>query len=478
MSKFKETLKNPSKFRLSYLIVLFFCNVAFVQIPAYVCLVFLFIWGVYLVFRKIFKDNCFDRLRFGLWIVLFLGINLLTMLINITSSFLSFGYNVVMLLHISICFFIFYGIHTEKGFNPRAELYKVCKFVIYATSILGSLGFALMMMGVRFEWMWIKFIIFENRYTGVYINPNILGFISVVSIVCCHLVMKPDFLVKAKRTRVSRIWIAICLSVDLFSLILCDSNASFTLFVCYVIFTLVFIYFSSSARMKKRQFFIKTVAVLIAAVYVVFAAFMVRSVCQRGFSQLVKSSKVDKKVVVAINEKTNEEAITFTHENKNIDSGRLKLIRESFELFKISPVFGISNGNIIEYSQKYLNGTLDLSYHNSDIHNGYLTTLVSTGIVGFLIFALWGLKFGKHIVVNLFKRQNAGSQDILPCLFAFCCGYLVYSLFEKALLYDISFMVMWFWYMLGMTSIYLNKYEPLMGEHYMLRKHRIPRHLI
>jgi O-antigen ligase len=230
--------------------------------------------------------------------------------------------------------------------------------------------------------------------------------------------------------------------------------------------------------MKKRQFFIKSVAVLVAAVYVVFTAFMVRTICQRGFSHLVKTNTLDKVAVKTINEITSGEAITFNHVNKNIDSGRLKLIKESFKLFQLSPVFGISNGNIIEYSQKYLNGTLSLSYHNSDIHNGYLTIIVSTGVVGFLIFAVWGLKFGKHIVFNLFKRQNAGSQDILPCLFAFCCGYLVYSLFEKALLYDISFMVMWFWYMLGMTSVYLNKYEPLVGSHYMLKKYRIPRHLI
>lgn len=475
MTRFKESLKNPSKFRISYLIVLFFCNIAFVQIPAYVCLVFLFIWGIYLVYYKVFKQKCMDRLRFGLWILAFLAANLISMFINISMTIF---YNIGMLLHISICFFIFYGIHTEKNFNSKAELYKVCKFIIYATTLLGALGFILMMSGVKFEWMWIKFIIYENRYTGVYINPNILGFISVVSIVCCHIIMKPDFLIQAKRTRISRIWIAICLCVDLFSLLLCDSNASFTLFVCYVIFTLIFIYFSSSARMKKRQFLIKSVAVIVAAVYVIFTAFMVRSICQRGFSQLVNAKKVDKQAVQTINEITSSEAITFSHVNKNIDSGRLKLIKESFKLFRLSPVFGISNGNIIEYSQKYLNGTLSLSYHNSDIHNGYLTIIVSVGIFGFLIFAIWGLKFGKHIVFNLFKRQNAGSQDILPCLFAFCCGYLVYSLFEKALLYDVSFMVLWFWYMLGMTSVYLNKYEPLMGAHYMLRKHRIPRHLI
>ncbi|MCH5304250.1 MAG: O-antigen ligase family protein [Ruminococcus sp.] len=475
MSGIKEKLMNPSKFRISYLIVLFFCNISFVQIPAYICLVFLFLWGVYLVYYKIRVDRCFDRFRFGIWILAFLAVNFITMLLNLSMGLL---YNILMLMHISICFFIFYGIHTEKELNTKAELYKICKFIIYSTTLLGALGFAFMMSGVKFEWMWIKFIIYENRYTGVYINPNILGFISVVSIVCCHLVMKPDFLVQAKRTRISRIWIAVCLSVDLFSLLLCDSNASFALFVCYVIFTLIFIYFSSPARMKKRQFFIKSLAVLIAAAYVIATAFMVRSICQQGFSQLLSPKDIDQQAVAVINEITGEEAITFTHVNENIDSGRLKLIKESFKLFKMSPLLGISNGNIVEYSQKYLDGTLSLSYHNNDIHNGYLTIIVSTGIIGFVIFAIWGLRFGKHIVFNLFKRQNAGSQDILPCLFAFCCGYLVYSLFEKALLFDVSFMVIWFWYMLGMTSVYLNKYEPLVGAHYMLSKHRIPQHLI
>lgn len=475
MSGFKETLRNPSKFRLYYLIVLFFCNVSFIQIPAYVCLVFLFFWGLYLVYYKIKYQHCFDNFRFSLWLLAFLAVNFITMLINMSMGLV---YNIIVLFHVSICFFIFYGIHTEKGLNSKAELYKICKFIIYTTSVLGAIGFILMMFGVKFEWMWIKFIIYENRFTSVYINPNILGFISVVSIVCCHIISRHDFLIQAKRGRLSRIWLAVCLSVDLFSLLLCDSNASFMLMISYVIFMLIFYTFSMSARIKKRQALLKIVAVMLAAMYVVGAAFMIRSMSQRTFSQLISPKAADSQAAINVQEMTGEEAITFTHENSNIDSGRLKLIKESFKLFQMSPVFGISNGNIIEYSQKYQNGTLSLSYHNSDIHNGYMTILVSTGVIGFCLFAIFGIRFGKSIVVNLFRRQNAGSQDILPCLFSFICSYLVYSLFEKALLYDISFMVMWFWYMIGMTSVYLNKYEPLLGSLYTLRRYRLPRHMI
>ncbi|MBQ5397879.1 MAG: O-antigen ligase family protein [Ruminococcus sp.] len=475
MSGLKNTLRNPSKFRLSYLIVLFFCNISFIQIPAYVCLAFMFFWGVYIVYYKIKYQHIFDGFRFGIWLLAFMGINFITMLVNLSEGLV---YNVIMLFHLSICFFIFYGIHSEKDINPKAELYKVCKFIIYSTTVFGALGFAFMMFGVKFEWYWIKFIIFENRFTGVYINPNILGFISVVSIVCCHIISKRDFLVQAKRGRISRIWLAVCLSVDMFSLLLCDSNASIVLFVSYVVFILVFYAFSMSAKIKKRQAALKVVALVLATAYVIGAALMVRSISQKTVSHLINPKSANSQAAIGIQEISGSEAITFTHQNTHIDSGRMKLIKESFKLFQLSPVFGISNGNIIEYSQKYLNGTLSLSYHNNDIHNGYLTILVSTGVIGFVLFAIFGIKLFKHIVVNLFRRQNAGSQDILPCLFAFCCGYLVYSLFEKALLYDISFMVMWFWYMIGMTSVYLNKYEPIMGALYTGRTYRLPRHMV
>ncbi len=475
MMRLKNILHNPSKFRLSYLIVLFFCNVSFVQLPAYVCLVFVFLWGVYTVYYKIKYQHCFESFRFSLWLMGFLAVNIITMLINLS---IGFWYNLVMFFHVSICFFVFYGIHTEKDINPKAELYKICKFIIYVTSVLGVLGFALMMCGVKFEWMWIKFIIFENRFTGVYINPNLLGFISVVSIVCCHIISKRDFLMQAKRGRISRLWLTVCLTFDLISLLLCDSNASIILFICYVIFTLVFYAFSMNARMNKKQVFLKLIAVMLAAVYVVGAALMVRSISQRAFTQLINPKDARSQDALSVQEISGSDAITFSHKNTKIDNGRIKLVKESFKLFQLSPVLGISNGNIIEYSQKYSTGTLSLSYHNSDIHNGYLTILVSNGVIGFALFFIFGVKFGKHTIVNLFKRQNAGSKDILPCLFAFCCGYLVYSLFEKALLYDTSFMVMWFWYMIGMTSVYLNKYEPLMGSYYTIGSRRLPKHMI
>ena len=195
MTDFKQKLRgffsDSSLFRRIYIIDLFFTNIAFLQIPAYVLLVFLFIWGVCLSVYNQRHNNTFFKLRFGIWIGAFLAVTVFTMLINFSQTFL---YSLLMLLHVVMCFFLFYGMHTEPEFDYRIELYHIAKFILYATTIMNIIGITCLMFGFKFEWYWIKFTVYENRFTGCYVNPNLLGFISVVSFFCCHILSKGHFM--------------------------------------------------------------------------------------------------------------------------------------------------------------------------------------------------------------------------------------------------------------------------------------------
>lgn len=476
MSKLKSFFTSTSKFRIIYILDLFLCNISYVQIIAYFLLVFLFIWGVVLCCIQQKKNNTFRKMRFSIWIGAFLLCNVITMLINFSQTII---YSFIMILHLCICFCIFYGMHTESNVNIKGEFYIICKIIVYLTTICGIIGITCLFSGISFdskEFEWIKFIIYENRFTGVYINPNNLGFISVVSFVCCHMLIKKDFLAEANQKRISRIWIATCAGIDLFSLLLCDSNAAMVLAICYVIVFVIFKLFSAENKFSKKQIFLKLAALCCVGVFVVCSSFMFRIICQKGFAAVINSNT---SITVTENGERisapNENIITFTHENKNLDSGRFKLARESVNLFKISPFIGISNGNIVLYSEEFSEGVLSFSYHYSDLHNGYLTLLVSTGILGFVIFAIFGFRFAKHIAQHLFSGKKPLSDDIYPCLFSFLCAYLVYAIFEKALLYDISFMVLWFWLLMGVVSTYLNKYEPIYNADYIIYKKRLRR---
>lgn len=483
----KEKLKDSSLFRKLYIADLFFCNIAFLQIPAYVLLVFLFIWGVGLVIYNQRVNNTFFKLRFGLWVGAFLIFSLLSIIINFSATIL---YSLIMLLHILVCFFVFYGMHTESDFDFRSELYSIARFIVYVTTVANIIGIICLMFGITFEWYWIKFTIYENRFTGVYVNPNLLGFVSVVSIVCCHMLYKEKLMKSVNQPRVSKIWIFTCVATNLFSLILCDSNASLVLALAYAIVYIIYIFFADKTGLSASKIILKIIALAVVGAFLVSSALMLRTICQTGFSVVLSKTNSIISVIMGDDDissgisstenNTTEEKkdVTFGHENKNIDSGRFKLWKESINLFKISPIIGISNGNIVFYSEEYSNGVLNYSYHKSDLHNGYLTILVSTGMIGFLLFGIFGFRFAKHSAQHLFLQKKTFRNDVYPCLFAFLFAYLIYAMFEKALLYDISFMVMWFWLMMGYMSCYIAKFEPMLETQYLFHRKRLTRTLL
>lgn len=483
----KEKLKDSSLFRKLYIVDLFFCNIAFLQIPAYVLLVFLFIWGVGLVIYNQRVNNTFFKLRFGLWVGAFLIFSLLSIIINFSATIL---YSLIMLLHILVCFFVFYGMHTESDFDFRSELYSIARFIVYVTTVANIIGIICLMFGITFEWYWIKFTIYENRFTGVYVNPNLLGFVSVVSIVCCHMLYKEKLMKSVNQPRVSKIWIFTCVATNLFSLILCDSNASLVLALAYAIVYIIYIFFADKTGLSASKIIFKIIALAVVGAFLISSALMLRTICQTGFSVVLSKTNSIISVIMGDDDitsgisstenNTTEEKkdVTFGHENKNIDSGRFKLWKESINLFKISPIIGISNGNIVFYSEEYSNGVLNYSYHKSDLHNGYLTILVSTGVIGFLLFGIFGFRFAKHSAQHLFLQKKTFRNDVYPCLFAFLFAYLIYAMFEKALLYDISFMVMWFWLMMGYMSCYIAKFEPMLETQYLFHRKRLTRTLL
>lgn len=479
--KLKEKLNDTSLFRTIYIIDLFFCNVSFLQIPAYVLLVFLFCWGVRLVAFNQQRYKTFFKLRFGLWIGAFLIISLASILFNYSVMLF---YSFLMLLHVLICFFVFYGMHTEPGFDFKKELYFIAKLIVYITTFANIFGMFCLMFGISFEWQWVKFPIYENRFTGVFVNPNLLGFCSVVSIICCHMLTKPELLNRVEKPGLSRLWLAICIITNAFSLILCDSNASLVLALGYATVYVVYMFFAEKKGLTVSKVILKIVSVLLIACFIVGSSLMFRSIFKTGFSVVTTKTNAmidilfDDGSVIADGKDKAKDKVTFDHTNKNIDSGRFKLWKESMDLFQISPIIGISNGNIIFYSKEYLNGSLSFSYHNSDLHNGFLTILVSTGVIGFSIFGVFGFRFAKHAAQHLFLQKKSFRNDVYPCLFAFLSAYLFYSLFEKALLYDISFMVMWFWLMMGYTSCYIAKFEPMLETQYLFHRDRLTRTLL
>ena len=465
MKKFKAALKDVSLFRRSYIICLFMCNITPLMIFAYIAYAVIVLWGIFLLVYREVTGHTALKTRCGLWLLLFLLGSLITALIHLSPAVLYDAYNLLMIVHAAICFFIFYGVHTEKHLNFRRELYSVCRFIVFTTTVLGIIGLACLLADIKFEVLGFKFIIFDNRFTGLYCNPNQLGFCAVAAVFCGHMLLKKDFIAISGRERVSSIWIASCFAVNAISLMLSDSNGALALMMSYVIFFIIYKMFGSERRFSFRQIISKSIATLLAGVVILGSLFFVRTVMQDGFEHIMSSTEA---VVVIEGDLNIEEEgiITFEHENKNIDSGRFKLWSQGVQMWLSNPVMGIGKGNIYDYGLRMFESGVKFSKNYgvmaplmTDFHNGYLTILVCSGAVGFLLFAVFGLKLFKHVTVHVFSDSSL-KESTLPCMYSFLCAYLVYAFIEESLLFNLLVSVSFFWLILGYTSCFLVRYEP------------------
>ncbi|MGN0550703.1 MAG: O-antigen ligase family protein [Acutalibacteraceae bacterium] len=467
-NKIIEFLLNNSAFRITYIISLFLSSVIFIGPVAIGVRNVLMIWAAFIMYFYYIRNKRALKVRYHRWIILFLAANIITCLIHITDNFLP---NMQMTFHIAICMFIFYGMHTENNRKRfHLEMYWVCRLIVIITMTLAAVGILLAVLNIRGEYSFYligennyKLIIYENRFTGLYTNPNLLAFSSVVAIVCCHMLSKENFLKHAGKKKQSKALLITSFVLNLISLFLSDSNGSLVLIGFYIAFLAAYRFFKCRPDLKIKDIalrFGKTAVVLLVTAVVLFGS---RELTQLAVSSVtglissVTSSQIQNQPFSPEDPfaQGEENKITFNHENKNIDSGRGQLLAESAVFITNHPVFGVGKENIVSFSEKYIEGGL----HFSDFHNGYLTILVSSGIVGLIIFVAFSQNIFRNILKSLFLEKKDLSYTVFPILFAFLCAYCVFAVLEKTLVYEQTFMVVIFWYILGYAGTFLKKYE-------------------
>lgn len=458
INRLKKFFLNTSAFRLSYIFTLFLCSVVVIEPAAVAAKYVWMLWAGYIFYFYYLKNRRVLQVQYCRWLLLFLASTFITALIHVTDNFWG---NMLMLAHVAICFFIFYGMHTEKNKKRvRLELFWFCKIMVVATTLLAVVGIPFVLFNLYGEFMGYSLIVFENRFTGLYTNPNLLGFSCVVAIVCCHMLTRKKFLKSIHKRPQSKTLLILCLVCNLLSLFLSDSNSSLILLAFYVIFLACYKIFKWQQTLSFKQAAAKMGKMFLACVGIVLILFASREVFQLGASGITtlttsQLAAIDQKVLPE--QIQDKQPVSFTHLNENIDSGRIRLFTESAILIGNYPLFGIGKANLVPYGERYIEGGL----HFSDLHNGYLTILVCAGIVGFVIFVSFALHVARHIVKSLFLEKKDLKQTVFPALFAFICAYCAYAILEKTLLYEQTFMVVVFWLFLGYASCYMLKYDHL-----------------
>lgn len=452
---------NDTNFRFVFIGSFFFASLCLIRDWFYIASGIMMIWGAYLIgYKYIYKGRVL-RIRSRKLLYLFLGLSLLTALIHFHSNLII---NLYLLVYLAECFFLFYGLHAGRSRNKaRREMQKMLDFLNIATVVLTVIGLVLLIIFPSgFVINGDAFAIHENRFVGILFNANVTAFYSLMGIIYCNLLWVIKKAVDKLTIRL-RIWYIFCLVIHLLSLFLTDSNDSVLMLIVYGCFIAFYALFRGY-QPTILNFIFRIVALALACTLIAALILGARILVQEGVSALFRMFEAPAKVTemktpdgsVVVKPNPQKVPTTFEHQNTNLDSGRFAIWKQSLGLFGKFPLFGIGKANIVDYGKKYLGG---LKY--ADFHNGLITIIISCGLSGFFVFMVLAITIAKTMLKAIFRYRKENRRDgrVLMYTTAFCAGYCVYSMFEVALLADLSYRVLIFWMLIGYAMAYVNSYE-------------------
>ena len=439
------------------------------------------VWGFFLIINNFLTEKLIFKPKFKYLLYSFLVLMIITSVVHISVWLVP---NLVITYFTAICFFVFYGMYKyETHEKIEQEMIFMMKFFMYFSLITGLVSLIILLFKQEISlfdqekslWNYYILGIFKNRLTGIYTNSNMLAFSMIQGFVACDILSDPYIRQKTHK-KIRKYIFFVCIVVNLICLFLSDSNASFVFLVIYGTVR-VFCNLFFKDRTYYLNKFIKSVLITFGfSVIMMSGSFALREQCQNFISNIMvdiyrhedmfkQKFESKKDVIVDMIDSQNaqeipeiqeeiSEKVTDVHigrENYEISSGRINLFRQGIVIFKHHPWIGIGRANLGLYGKKYLKNGLS----HPDLHNGYLTILVSYGIIGFIIFAIFSFLVALDMCKFLFISVNFNYFDVFSRLFSVLVSYCAYCLFEKAILFDMTFMVGFFWSILGYAVSYM-----------------------
>ncbi len=457
-----DIISNTSLFRITLFISLFLCGILFLDIVSVVLDVILFFWSIF-----IFKDRIninILKIKYSKLLILFILLFILTATLNIFINFpLNFLINLGMIYYTCVCFFIFYGMYIEstskKIFSEMILLFKIIVVLTTIFTIIGfifvifvnkmEVSFKMPIIGEyeRFVGIWSKDD-YSARFTGIYTNPNILAFSSVVSIIFSHVLYRTNNFMKDMRKWIQILSLCLITMINLGALILSDSIASFLFLIIYSVIWLFFRILFEDFNFSKFALAKRIAVFLLIGIFLIFSLFFIRSNFQEGASDIMSDiySLFDNKD----SDGDFDGGISFGRHNYNIKdgSGRRKLLNQAIVYFKNRPILGIGPSNVVYYGDIYFSS--GVAFPN--FHNGYVSILVSNGLAGFVVFMIYLLGMFIMFFKFILSKNKKIFNKCFSILFAAIIAYSVFALFEKTILSEVNYMSLFLWLVLGYTT--------------------------
>lgn len=136
-----------------------------------------------------------------------------------------------------------------------------------------------------------------------------------------------------------------------------------------------------------------------------------------------------------------------------VSSGRIDLLKSSYHIWKTSPFIGIGAENFRHQLIEYKQTDKGIGKQITHTHHLFVESLVTTGIIGFILFMFFFFKTLHHVYVLLKNNPSHATYLITLLMSLILLTEFIGSLFDFGIFYMNSLSATLFWLFLGYLSL-------------------------
>ncbi|MEG0570776.1 MAG: O-antigen ligase family protein [Oscillospiraceae bacterium] len=453
MNIIKKLLTDYKIFKI-YMIIQILVQTILVPVAPWMGLVgnsIISIWAFLIIAYDYFHEKILFTGKYRFLLYLFLVSVLLSIALNAMN--LTENIQTVIMLVIQL-FVLFSGVKTSKD-----ELHKD---LFWTSNILGIVLFICSLIGFTMYCSNITIYKYTGRYCGIFSNPNIASVLSLAGAVLSILALCYSHNLKSKLGRVIYKIVHITSAIMNFVMFTFANSNNGKLMMALFASSLIFVV--CLLIMKFKNMVVKVLISSVMAVAVGLFSLFAFNFMQQTFANL--PSIIDSVITMISNKGpalNQEETIPPSQkfereEEQKLDNGRVTIWKQGLNAYVHAPVFGCGPRNVFNALSKY-NDTVHVSVDVGGLHNMFLELLVTTGVVGFLLYMIFFIGIICVIMKYVFKKStrelNKRNKAILSVLIGSVVMLIAMNFGESIMLFSASPYAMLFWLFFGYLFNYV-----------------------
>lgn len=397
----------------------------------------------------------------------------------IASSLYTFEYgfytNLRIFLFLVMQFGVLYAFDVKQ--NPdvdKKHLTALGVYYVIGTAVLSVISFIFMAVGynkIIFPQPGVEGPIYyhgfvHGRLFGAYWDPNIAATMAALAIM-----FSLYFIIKNK-TAVIRIALVLNVALQIAYITFSDSRTGKIVLLAGVfVFTLAIF----SKKLKIKNLFLKTVAVLALTAVCSAMTFVVPKFTKTAYNDIMvsiaaKNETPSTPVTPVPDEQKQPEPENPKEPVNTIDRGydktedisnrRFDIWKGALDIFKASPIVGVSRANILPYVDKNMPDSYLVTNDHmrfDSMHNMLFEILASQGIIGALSFILFAAWVVLGILKNFKKLWSHNEFDLFSLIIAIAAAVCTSTLVMAEIVYVTSPISTLFWVGLGTINHYIKE---------------------